>query len=71
VFVTQAEQDYVMCPKKEDLEDGTISKCHNPTNNPKQLKTILLGWYYYRLKKPKNTLPGLITVRAVLGNLGS
>jgi hypothetical protein len=28
------------------------SYCHNPTNNPKQLKPILLGWYYYRLKKP-------------------
>ena len=30
------------------------------------LKQLLLGWYYYRLKTP-----GLITILAVLDNLGS
>ena len=35
---------------------GNFSVCHNPTNKPKQLKTIVLGWYYYRLKK-QNTTP--------------
>jgi hypothetical protein len=37
---------------------GNFSVCHNPTNNPKQLKT-------------KNITPGLITISAVQGNLGS
>ena len=42
----------------------------------KQCKTTWLVWYYYRLKKPPHhhtttTTPGLITIRAVLGNLGS
>jgi hypothetical protein len=51
----------------------SLRYCHNPTNNPKQLKTILLGWYYYRLKNhtTTTTTPGLITIRAVLVNLGS
>ena len=55
-------------------DNSFSSYCHNPTNNPKQLKAILLGWYYYRLKKPTTTTtppPGLITIRAVLVKLGS
>jgi hypothetical protein len=42
--------------------------CHNPTNNPKQLKTFFVGVVLLSVKK--KTTPGLITIRAVPGNLG-
>jgi hypothetical protein len=47
--------------------------CHNPTNNPKQLKTPFVGVVLLSVKKKPpphhHTTPGLITIRAVLGNL--
>jgi hypothetical protein len=48
--------------------------CHNPTNNPKQIKTTFVGVVLLSVRKtsPHNTTtPGIITVWAILGNLGS
>ena len=49
--------------------------CHNPTNNPKQLKTIVVGVVLVSVRKTTpphhHTTPGMITIRAVLGNVGS
>jgi hypothetical protein len=53
--------------------------CHNPTNNPKQLKATFVGVVLLSVKKPPpppppphhHTTPGIITIRAVLDNLGS
>ena len=47
--------------------------CHNPTNNPKQLKTTFVGVVLLSVKKTTTnttaTTPGLITILAVPGNL--
>ena len=53
-----------------------LANCHNPTNNLKQLKTTFVGVVLLSVKKtttttPHHTTPGLITIRAILGNLGS
>jgi hypothetical protein len=68
-----------------EAELGQLRQCSTSiaTTQPttqNNLKQLLLGWYYYRLKKnapphntttpPHHTTPGLITIRAVLGNLG-
>jgi hypothetical protein len=58
--------------------------CHNPTNNPKQLKTTFVGVVLLSVKKKTphhhhhhhhttttTTTPGLITFMAVQGNQGS
>ena len=50
--------------------------CHNPTNNPKQLITTFVGVVLLSVEKTTTaphhtTTPGLITIRAVLSNLGS
>jgi hypothetical protein len=51
----------------------THTYCHDPTNNPKQLKTTFVGVVLLSVKKNHHhhTTPGLITIRAVLDNLGS
>jgi hypothetical protein len=59
----------------------TVSYCHNPTNNPKQLQTIFVGVVLVSVRKTTphqttphhhhTTAPGMITILAVLGNLGS
>ena len=52
-----------------------ICYCHNPTNNPKQLKTTFVGVVLLSVRKPHHTTTtttlGPITIRAVLDNLGS
>jgi hypothetical protein len=45
--------------------------CHNPTNKPKQIKTAFAGVILLSVQKTTTTTPGLITIRAVPGNLGS
>ena len=47
--------------------------CHNPTNNPKKtLFFVFVGVVLVKVNKPNhNTIPGMITIRAVLGKLGS
>jgi hypothetical protein len=49
--------------------------CHNPTNNPKQLKTTFVGVVLLSVrKKPPHHHhhhAGVITFKAVPGNLGS
>ena len=49
--------------------------CHNPTNNPRQLKTTFVGVVLKSVKKPHHTTPpphhNVITIRAVPGNLVS
>jgi hypothetical protein len=53
----------------------SLWSCHNPTNNPKQLKTTFVGVVLLSVKNPPppphHTTPDVITIRAVLGNLGS
>jgi hypothetical protein len=47
--------------------------CHNPTNNPKQLKTTFVGVVLLSVRKTTTTTThhaGFITFRAVPGNLG-
>jgi hypothetical protein len=48
--------------------------CHNPTNNPEQLKTIFVGVVLLSVEiNQHHTTPHYnhITIRAVLSNLGS
>jgi hypothetical protein len=47
-----------------------MPNCHNPTNNPKQFKTTFVGVVLSLVKKTTTT-PGLITIGAVPGSLGS
>ena len=47
----------------------TATNCHNPTNNPKQVKTIVVGVVLVSVRKPQHTTPhhttpGMITIRA-------
>jgi hypothetical protein len=48
---------------------GLLSICHNPTNNPKKLKQLLL-WGII-ISQKNHTTPGPITIRKVLGNPGT
>jgi hypothetical protein len=55
----------------EALYDWWVSawNCHNPTNNPKQLKTTFVGVVLLSVRK---TEPNhVITFKAVQGNQGS
>jgi hypothetical protein len=49
-----------------------FQNCHNPTNNTKQLKTTFVGVVLLSVGKttPHNTTLGIITIWAILGNLG-
>jgi hypothetical protein len=53
------------------VTEVSVHYCHNPTNNPKQLKTTFVGVVILSVRKTTPPPHGVITIRTVPGNIGS
>jgi hypothetical protein len=63
--------DPVFPRKFKTLSTQLQTNCHNPTNNPKQLKTTFVGVVILSVRINHHHHAGFITFKAVLGNIGS